>query len=689
MPEIGVLEWFRVGEYERAERALDDLKKIGIQHLRTGIYWADFHRDGAREWYDWLLGRCSRQLEILPCVLYTPPSMGVVPKTSSPPREPRAYADFIDLLITQYGRHFEYIELWNEPNNLLDWDWRADPEWSVFSDMMGKAAFWAKQRGKRTVLGGTCPTDTNWLRLMGERGLLKYIDICGLHGFPGTWEPEWHGWEHVIGQASATVHAYNPNCRLWITEAGYSTWRNDEINQVLCFLEAADSPLERLYWYHLHDLHPDHPHEAGFHQDERHYHMGMKYADGTAKLLFHKLEEGGTEALRALVNISGVEPNGHTRCLTIAGRPEAPDSSRHFAVHTEQRDKVLVVGGAGFVTCNVAADYLERGRKVLIYDNLSRRGVEQNLRWLHGTYGSRVEVEIADVRDVYSLRRAVRQADTIFHFAAQVAVTNSLVDPRHDFEVNALGTMNLLEELRALKQPPSLLFTSTNKVYGSLDLLHFRLDGRRYRAEDPLIDSQGIDEHQPLDFHSPYGCSKGTADQYVRDYARCYGLPATVFRMSCIYGPHQFGTEDQGWVAHFLIRALAEEEITIYGDGCQVRDILFVDDLVRAMVMAHEHIDRTRGRAFNIGGGPANAVSLDEVLDTVAAITGRRIRIYTSEWRKGDQCWYVSDSTRFSRLTGWKPQVSADHGIRRLADWLAQQRGEPAVERHEPIAAKG
>ncbi|HEY0179086.1 MAG TPA: NAD-dependent epimerase/dehydratase family protein, partial [Dokdonella sp.] len=277
---------------------------------------------------------------------------------------------------------------------------------------------------------------------------------------------------------------------------------------------------------------------------------------------------------------------------------------------------VLITGGAGFVGTNLAARLLGDGRRVLVYDDLSRRGVERNLEWLRARYGEdRLEVEIADVRDAERLARAVARAAQVFHFAAQVAVTSSLEDPVADFEINVRGTLNLLEALRALDRPPPLVFTSTNKVYGALDDVALEGTETRYRPEDAQIRACGISERRPLDFHSPYGCSKGAADQYILDYARSFGLPAVVLRMSCIYGPHQHGNEDQGWVAHFLIRALERRPITLYGDGRQVRDILFVDDLVDAMLACQRQIDALRGRAFNLGGGPRNTVSLLELLD--------------------------------------------------------------------------
>jgi len=330
----------------------------------------------------------------------------------------------------------------------------------------------------------------------------------------------------------------------------------------------------------------------------------------------------------------------------------------------------LITGGAGFIATNVAERLLANGRRVRLFDNLSREGVEQNVRWLLDRHGDRVEFMRGDVRDEAAIRRAVRGVDQVYHFAAQVAVTTSLNDPFLDFDVNARGTLNLLEAVRGSEQPPSLLFTSTNKVYGDLYDVPLRRRKSRYEPADERVLERGIGESRPLDFHSPYGCSKGAAEQYVLDYARTFGLPATVFRMSCIYGPHQFGTEDQGWVAHFLIQTLRRRPLTLYGDGLQVRDVLFVEDLVDAMLLAHEHIEDTAGDAFNMGGGPGRTISLMELMDLIADVTGERPVFALEPWRPADQRYYVSSTSRFERLTGWRARVGVRQGVERLLSWL-------------------
>ncbi len=333
----------------------------------------------------------------------------------------------------------------------------------------------------------------------------------------------------------------------------------------------------------------------------------------------------------------------------------------------------LITGGAGFVGSNLAHRLLDAGRRVRILDNLCRPGVEQNLQWLRQNHGERLEVMVADIRDAEAVDDAMSGVTQVFHFAAQVAVTTSLAQPREDFAVNAQGTVNVLESARSQRQPPALLLTSTNKVYGALDDIPLTLEGQRYLPADLALRSQGIAESRPLDFHSPYGCSKGSADQYAIDYARSYGLTTCVFRMSCIYGPRQFGTEDQGWVAHFLLRALRGESITIYGDGRQVRDVLFVDDLVDAFLAAEQHAPKLSGRAFNIGGGPGSSISLLDLLDRIEQLHGTRPRTVLDGWRTGDQRYYVSDTRAFETATGWRRTVDPQAGIERLYSWLAER----------------
>jgi CDP-paratose 2-epimerase len=337
----------------------------------------------------------------------------------------------------------------------------------------------------------------------------------------------------------------------------------------------------------------------------------------------------------------------------------------------------LITGGAGFIGTNLADRLLGSGKNVMILDNLSRPGVEENARWLSRTYQERVQIRVADVRDREAVQECVQGAEQIFHLAAQVAVTTSVEDPLQDFEINLVGTMNLLESVRTSGRRIPMVFTSTNKVYGQLDGLNVRRNGSRYEPVEFDIQMRGINEDRHLCFCSPYGCSKGASDQYVLDYARTYGLSAAVFRMSCIYGPHQFGTEDQGWVAHFLISAMEGVPITIYGDGFQVRDILFVTDLVDGFLLAQSRMEAVKGQAFNIGGGPSRTISLIELIERIETLQGNRPDVRFSGWRLGDQKYYVSDTSRFHQATGWFPRVDVIEGTARLHEWILSARPSP------------
>jgi CDP-paratose 2-epimerase len=337
---------------------------------------------------------------------------------------------------------------------------------------------------------------------------------------------------------------------------------------------------------------------------------------------------------------------------------------------------ILVTGGAGFIGANLADRLAQDGHGVLIYDALSRPGVERNLAWLRHRHRN-IAVTIADLRDESALTDAVRGAGAVFHLAAQVAVTTSLVQPVQDFDINVRGTLTILEALRRFNPEAPVLFASTNKVYGDLADIPLIERGQHYLPEDVALRTRGIDETRPLCFHTPYGCSKGAADQYVLDYAHSFGLRTAVLRMSCIYGERQLGTEDQGWLAHFLLRAIAGEPITIYGDGRQVRDVLHVGDAVDTYIAAWRAIDRIAGHAFNLGGGPANAISLIQLIEHIEHILGRPIDLAFEDWRAGDQRYFVADATRvrtalgLANPLGWRAGVSrlaAHFGVRAAAD---------------------
>jgi len=329
---------------------------------------------------------------------------------------------------------------------------------------------------------------------------------------------------------------------------------------------------------------------------------------------------------------------------------------------------VVIFGGAGFIGSNLAHHLLtETKAKVHVFDNLSRPGSRHNLEWLQEAAkdSGRLKITIGDVRNYTLVERAVRHATEIYHFAAQVAVTDSVEDPRLDFEVNAGGTLNILEAARKAGHRPFILYTSTNKVYGSLSGQCLVAYERCYR----LAPQDSVTEAQPLNFHSPYGCSKGAADQYVRDYSRIYGLPTVVLRMSCIAGTRQFGTEDQGWVAHFVYSALQGEPLTIYGDGRQTRDVLWVGDLIKAMNAVRENLPQTAGEVFNVGGGSSNTTSLLELIDQIEQFSGKKVDYTFAKARPGDQMFYVTNHDKITRMTGWAPTTALPETVRQIAAW--------------------
>jgi len=330
----------------------------------------------------------------------------------------------------------------------------------------------------------------------------------------------------------------------------------------------------------------------------------------------------------------------------------------------------LVTGGAGFIGCNYVQRLLERGEKVTIFDNLSRAGAPRNLKWLNETFGEKAfNLVRGDVRNAALLTETAKSADVIVHLAAQVAVTTSVVEPREDFEINAQGTFNVVEAARLSGNNPIVIYASTNKVYGGMDDVEVVEDATRWRYKDLPF---GAPETQPLDFHSPYGCSKGAGDQYVRDYNRIYGLRSIVFRQSCIYGPRQFGVEDQGWVAWFIIAAVTGRPMSIYGDGKQVRDLLYVYDLLDAYDAAIQNIDRVKGDIFNVGGGPENVLSVwAEFGPMLEKLLGKPIPVARGDWRPGDQKVFVADIRKAAKVLDWKPKYNVETGVKQLFDWVS------------------
>ena len=333
----------------------------------------------------------------------------------------------------------------------------------------------------------------------------------------------------------------------------------------------------------------------------------------------------------------------------------------------------LITVGAGFIGSNYVHQLLSRGESVTILDNFSRGGAPRNLEWLEKTFGKdSFRLIRGDVRDASLVAEAAKGSDVIVHLAGQVAVTTSVTNPRDDFENNALGTFNVLEGARLSGRNPIVIYASTNKVYGGMEDVNVVERGARWEYESLPF---GAPETQPLDFHSPYGCSKGTGDQYVRDYARIYGLRSVVYRQSCIYGPRQFGIEDQGWVAWFVIAAVMGRPITIYGDGKQIRDLLHVSDLIRAYDLAVEKIDVAAGQVYNLGGGSANTLSIwTEFGPMLEELVGHPIEVARGDWRPGDQRVFVADVRKAERELGWKPKVGVEEGIRKLFEWVRENK---------------
>ena len=347
-------------------------------------------------------------------------------------------------------------------------------------------------------------------------------------------------------------------------------------------------------------------------------------------------------------------------------------------------DTVLVTGGAGFIGSNLAHRLAQQGCRVRVLDTLARPGVEDNLQWLCARHGDLIEPVVGDICSTSAVMGGVKNARAVFHFAAQVAVTTSMDDPRADFATNLQGTFNLLEAVRQHGPSAPVIFASTNKVYGDLGDVDLHLTDRGYVPQDRELAAFGVPERRPLDFHTPYGCSKGAADQYVLDYARSYAMRTAVMRMSCIYGPRQQGSEDQGWVAHFLIQALQGKPIILFGDGEQVRDVCHVADACEAYLKVLERIDGVSGRAFNWGGGPGNAVSLLTVLEEIGTIIGRPPRINFADWRPGDQRWFVADARAADQALGLQPRTGWREGLRDLHAWLVEENA--AVQAEPPRA---
>jgi CDP-paratose 2-epimerase len=624
------VQYFHLNDHDTVEQVLDGLSHLPVRNLRTAISWCDWVSEGGEEWYRWLLPRLTERFDVLPCFLYTPPALGMLPKTSSPPRDPEDYGRFVEMVLRRHEGDFTHVELWNEPNNYIEWDWTVDPEWTIFAEMIGGAARRAAGLGVQSVLGGMSPFDPNWLDLMFKRGALEHVDVIGVHGFPGTWEAVWEGWDVHIDRVQEVVERHGSGAAVWVTESGFSTWAHDEFRQLSTMVELAEAPADRVYWYSVQDLAPERETLDGFHCDERAYHFGLQRRTGAPKLLSRVLAGGGLDAVREMVEFG----------QAAAGRRDGNGR------------RTLITGGAGFIGSSLADRLASDGLAVTLLDNLSQPGAENNLRRLKRAHGDLVRVEVGDVRDVFALRRCLAGSERVFHLAAQRAPAGAAA--LDDLEVNLRATVNMLEEARRMEPAPAIVFASTSLVYAPRD------EGL-------------VSETSPLGFESGYGCAKGAADQYVLDYARGFGLRTCVLRMSCIYGPGQTGREEQGWLGGLVLNALRGEAAALPGDGSELRDMLFVDDMVDAMLRVSATDAALAGRAFNVGGGPLNVATTDELIGLVEELRGERPEVVRTAWPDGEPTRYVSDLTEIAALTGWAPQVSLPLGLALLAQRAAPE----------------
>lgn len=615
LPGLG--QWVQPGAQAAAERLFEDAAAAGIGELRVAVTLGGLSDDNAH-WLDGLLDHAGAQARIT-LALYR---HGPEHSAALPPAWVRhdLYCEQVDALLARVSGRVACVEL-ADPLGPAAWPDVSSRSQALLSRLPRMTGRDDGALPTRLCLGGLA-LDAAWLELARRAGLLTGFAALAFACVPAS---------AAAREAALTALHKRPgnDCEIRFTPR-----RRYSRDPLSVFEQLHDSGADLVF------VDPSQP--------RRSPPTALRNADGKPSLVARLLRSDGRAALA------------------------------HYASSTHRAggSRELIIGGAGFIGSNLAARLAAADRDVLILDDLSRPGTERNLDWLRCRFQDRIAFERADVRDARAVAACVARARHIYHLAAQVAVTTSLEQPRHDHDVNTRGTLNVLEAIRACADPPPLLYTSTNKVYGSLPALALTLGPEGYEPTAGHARDDGIDERQPLDFCSPYGCSKGAADQYVLDYARSYGIPAVVFRMSCIYGPRQLGNEDQGWVAHFLRHALQGAPLTVYGDGHQVRDVLYVDDLVEALRVASARLPALAGRAFNIGGGPGNVLSLRTLLAWLENATGAP-DITWAPWRSGDQRYYVSDIRAFEAATGWRPRVPVAAGLERLCDWLRAELGVP------------
>ncbi len=636
MSAVGLTETFRPGDEARVERALADLRELSVSRLRTALDPALLAPAEGRPFYQRLLARLAEEVELVVAL----PSSGAT-----------SLVELVDAVAPLLPAGAS-LELGGEADGLAS----GPPSWKPeHLAALGAAAAAARALGRRVVVGGAGACDPSWLRAAAEA--LRHADAVAVQALPGTFA-HCRSAQEAVASGRRGLAELGLAREVWIGAAGHTTATHDERGQLRAFLDALDAGADRVYWACLHDGEAERAcAEAAL--DARRLHLGLRRADGSPKLLLRTWREEGLDGVQA------------ARFLTER-RNAAP------------RRHVVVTGGAGFVGTNLADRLLRQGQPVTLLDNLSRPGVERNLRWLRAEHGDLLRVEVGDVRDPAVLREVVKGAGAVFHLAAQVAAPSSLAAPVHDFRVNAEGTLNVLEAARASPEPPAVLFTSTREVYGDLADVALRQTATRHEPVSLALRRDGVSEDRGLACHGPHGCSKGAADQYVLDWARSFGLRATALRLGCAYGPHQQGGEDQGSVAHLVREAAARRPITVRGDGRQVRDLLFVEDLVDALLIARERIEALTGRAYNLGGGPSHAASVLELLRLVGELEGAPPRVVHEPPRAGEPRWWVSDVRRFAAATGWQPCVSVREGVERLHAWIRRARAGPAAREVRP-----
>jgi CDP-paratose 2-epimerase len=602
---LGFSEEFRPGEESRAEQAARSLQDLGIRHLRLRLREDVLQDQSAADFTAWLLH------------LFAPACQLLISLEADAGQTPALLQHLLDA----HGSAVEAVEI------------RAGRNWpDAGLPAAAAAATLASAHAKKLVLGVPANTPANALAQAAQAGALAGIHAIGLRARLAaaphqTLAATLQAWRAALQES-------HPGLPVWITQTGFPTWHGGEAAQAQAFLDALATDAPRLYWAHVIDS-----------EDREHPPTGLHDRHRQPKLL-GRLLAGGVGNLG--------------RVLASSRRLPAP-----AILGTRP---LLITGGAGFIGANLADRLAALGHPVLLFDALARQGVERNLAWLAKRHPARISATLGDVRDDAALREAAGGAAAIFHLAGQVAVTTSMARPAEDFAVNAGGTLALLEAVRRHNPQAPLVFASTNKVYGDLNDIALEETPHAYQPADPALREAGVNESRKLCFQTPYGCSKGAADQYVLDYAHSFGLRTAVLRMSCIYGERQLGTEDQGWVAHFLLKALAGQPIVIYGDGKQVRDVLHVGDAVRAYLAAWNRIDAIAGRAYNLGGGPANAISLRQLIAYLETLLGRAVPVAHAGWRPGDQRYFVADTQAARRDLSLPPALDWRSGVRRLAE---------------------